>query len=92
MMENNDSPTGADADPVSRNMVVVVEVPVASSPDVARRSPTSTPTSESTGLNLAVCDWTDVHEDDSGNATGVLSYQWKELFLSDVPFLPRVRK
>ena len=53
--------------------VLVPPVVVPSPTVAARHSPTLTPTSESAGLNVGACDWTDVHEDESGNAAGILA-------------------
>jgi hypothetical protein len=85
MMSNN-SPSASDDVPVPPvGMAGVARVP---SPAVAaRRSPTSTPTSESGTFNASVCDWADVKEDENGNAAGILGYRLEELNVKDLRLL-----
>lgn len=51
-------------------------------------SPASTPTaSDSTKINLQECSWSDINEDEDGNAAGVLGLQWEELSVKQLRIL-----
>jgi hypothetical protein len=47
----------------------------------------STPTSESSKLNLQACDWTDIYEDGNGDAAGVGGFPWEEFQAKQIRLL-----